>query len=136
MYARLRRVRKSLYALSAIAALSAAIPALAAADQLIPMHICSPDTHRAAFIVYSDGGVYYCANDACTAIEGAPRNSSAFPMVVGCEKEPFVYVAMSDGLVYRCSAGVSAPARCVQQKNLPLPAPMTAAAPATKTRRP
>jgi len=92
-----------------------------AAEQTIPMHICSPDTHRAAFIVYSDGGVFYCANDRCNAIEGAPRNSGAFPMVVGCEKEPFVYVAMSDGKVFRCSAGILAPARCVAQRDLPLP---------------
>ena len=33
------------------------------------------DTHRAAFIVYSDGSVFYCANDKCTSIDGAPRNS-------------------------------------------------------------
>ncbi|MCC6469815.1 MAG: hypothetical protein IT563_15945 [Alphaproteobacteria bacterium] len=124
--------------LASITALFLALPAIAGADQLIPLHICSPETHRAAFIVYSDGGVYYCANDACSAIEGAPRNSSAFPMVVGCEKEPFVYVAMSDGQVFRCSAGILAPARCVRQKNLPLSAPLTAAAPppASKPRRP
>lgn len=107
---------------SAYAFLAALVPAVAAAsDQVIPMHICSPDTHRAAFIIYSDGGVYYCANDKCLAIEGAPRDSGAFPMVVGCEKEPFVYVAMSDGKVFRCSAGISAPARCVAQRDLPVP---------------
>jgi hypothetical protein len=122
----------------AIVALCVAAPTAgyaAGGEQVIPMHICSPDTHRAAFIVYSDGGVYYCANDSCAAIEGAPRNSGAFPMVVGCEKEPFVYVAMTDGKVYRCSAGILAPARCVRQKNLPLPAPVTAAPPA-KPKRP
>lgn len=109
----------------------------AAAEPVIPMHICSPDTHRAAFIVYSDGGVFYCANDSCSAIEGAPRNSGAFPMVVGCEKEPFVYVAMSDGKVFRCSAGILGPARCIEQKNLPLPAQMTPApGPARQPRRP
>lgn len=111
-----------------------------ASDQVIPMHICSPDTHRAAFIIYSDGGVFYCANDKCAAIEGAPRNSGAFPMVVGCEKEPFVYVAMSDGKVFRCSAGISAPARCVPQRDLPLPvekaAPASPPASATRPRRP
>ncbi len=110
--------------------------ATAAGDQVIPMHICSPDTHRAAFIVYSDGGVFYCANDSCVAIDGAPRNTGAFPMVVGCEKEPFVYVAMTDGRVFRCSAGVLAPARCVQQKNLPLPAPATPARPGGRPVRP
>lgn len=104
----------------------------AQAEQVIPMHICSPDTHRAAFIVYSDGSVYYCANDKCAAIDGAPRNSGAFPMVVGCEKEPFVYVAMSDGKVFRCSAGILAPARCVAQYDLPLPADRPAATPRAK----
>jgi hypothetical protein len=108
----------------------------ATGDQVIPVHICSPDTHRAAFIVYSDGGVYYCANDSCNAIEGAPRSSGAFPMVVGCEKEPFVYVAMTDGKVFRCSAGILAPAKCVQQKNLPIPTHMTPAPTASKTKRP
>lgn len=121
-----------------VAAMSAA--AVFASDQVIPMHICSPDTHRAAFIIYSDGGVFYCANDRCSAIDGAPRNSGAFPMVVGCEKEPFVYVAMSDGKVFRCSAGISAPARCVPQRDLPLPTEKAAPAvqpPGTsRTRRP
>jgi len=110
----------ALAVLSSLSALSLTAPARAS-DQVLPMHICSPDTHRAAFIVYSDGSVFYCANDKCLSIEGAPRNSGAFPMVVGCEKEPFVYVAMSDGKVFRCSAGISAPARCTAQRDLPLP---------------
>jgi hypothetical protein len=122
--------------LAAVLCLLAPAAAVAGSgDQVIPVHICSPDTHRAAFIVYSDGGVYYCANDSCSAIEGAPRNSAAFPMVVGCEKEPFVYVAMTDGKVFRCSAGVLAPARCVAQKNLPVPAP-TRPTPAAKPKQP
>lgn len=110
----------ALAVLSSLLALSLSTATLAN-DQVVPMHICSPDTHRAAFIIYSDGSVYYCANDRCSSIEGAPRNSGAFPMVVGCEKEPFVYVAMSDGKVFRCSAGISAPARCVSQRDLPVP---------------
>lgn len=110
------------------------LAAAALADQVVPMHICSPDTHRAAFIVYSDGSVYYCANDSCTAIPEAPKNSGAFPMVVGCEKEPFAYVAMSDGKVFRCSAGISGPARCVAQRNLPIPGESTP--PAAKPKKP
>lgn len=112
--------KAALAAWSSLAALSLSTAALAS-DQVLPMHICSPDTHRAAFIVYSDGSVYYCANDKCTSIEGAPRNSGAFPMVVGCEKEPFVYVAMSDGKVFRCSAGIAAAGRCIAQRDLPVP---------------
>ena len=110
----------ALAVLSSLAALSFSAT-VRANDQVLPMHICSPDTHRAAFIVYSDGSVFYCAIDKCVSIEGAPRNSGAFPMVVPCEKEPFVYVAMSDGKVFRCSAGISAPARCVSQRDLPVP---------------
>lgn len=110
----------ALAAWSSLAALSLSSVTIAS-EQVLPMHICSPDTHRAAFIIYSDGSVYYCANDKCTSIEGAPRNSGAFPMVVGCEKEPFVYVAMSDGKVFRCSAGILAPGRCVAQRDLPVP---------------
>lgn len=110
----------ALVASTSLAALSLTTAALAN-EQVLPMHICSPDTHRAAFIVYSDGSVFYCANDKCTSIEGAPRNSGAFPMVVGCEKEPFVYVAMSDGKVFRCSAGIAAPGRCIAQRDLPVP---------------
>jgi len=107
--------------LALVAGLGPAAAAGADKEPIVPVHICSPDTHRAAFVVYSDGSVYYCANDSCSPIEGAPRGGDAFPLVAACEKEPFLYLAMTDGKVYRCSAGVVAPARCVLQRNLPAP---------------